>query len=65
MDAGNINSNGNWIRSRSCGPQHNCVELSHRATGVILRDTKGEEAAVLMFDHEPWSSFMHSCRSVF
>jgi hypothetical protein len=63
MDAGNINSNDNWIRSSFCGP-HNCVELSHRSTEVIIRDSKGEEAAVLMFDHEQWPTFVRSCRSL-
>jgi hypothetical protein len=65
MDAGNINSDGTWIRSSRCGPQHNCVELSHRTAGVILRDSKGDKAAVLMFDHVQWLAFVRGWRPVF
>lgn len=62
MDAGNINFSGNWIRSSSCGPQHNCVELCHAAERVIIRDSKSGAATLLLFDRDQWSAFVRSCR---
>lgn len=50
-----------WIRSSFCGPQHNCVELSHGDAGVIIRDSKATGAAVLIFDRAPWSIFVKGC----
>ena len=63
MNVRNINTEP-WIRSSWCGPQHNCVELSHTDAEVIIRDSKNE-ATVLTFDHGCWSAFVQRFGSEF
>jgi hypothetical protein len=46
-----------WIRSSRCG-SGNCVELHYAEDHLLIRDSKGDDAALLEFDRDSWFAFL-------
>lgn len=52
-----------WLRSSSCTPGKNCVEIGRTGTGVIIRDSKSR-SALRTLDADPWAALLAHCRAM-
>jgi Domain of unknown function (DUF397) len=53
-----------WRKSSySLGSDSTCVEVSVRATGVAVRDSKDPSGPVLLFSEQEWRVFLLGVRS--
>jgi hypothetical protein len=52
-----------WLRSSSCTPGKNCVEIGRSGTGVVIRDSKGG-AELRTSDGVGWAAFLAHCRTL-
>jgi hypothetical protein len=52
-----------WLRSSSCTPGKNCVEIGHASVGVLIRDSKSR-SALRVPDGTPWATFLAHCRAM-
>jgi hypothetical protein len=55
---------GSWRKSSYSGNNGgDCVEVGHRETGVLVRDTKDREGPMLRFTPEAWRRFAARLRA--
>jgi hypothetical protein len=54
---------GQWRKSDACGKAPECVEVSMRAHGVAVRDSKSPEGPILEFTAAEWTAFVAGVRS--
>jgi hypothetical protein len=52
-----------WVKSSHSGPQGNCVEVAHLASGeVAVRNSRHPDGAALIFTGAEWDAFLSGAR---
>jgi len=50
-------------RTSSASASDNCVEVAVVAAGVLVRDSKAPDGAVLLFTPRAWAIFVHHLKT--
>ena len=52
-----------WRKSRVSGADAGCVEVATTESSVLVRDSKDDSEALLMFSPAQWSRFVHHIKT--
>ena len=52
-----------WRKSTRSGDSGNCVEVANVPGGVLVRDSKNPQGALLRFSAKEWRAFLDGCIS--
>ncbi|OLB64051.1 MAG: hypothetical protein AUI10_12770 [Actinobacteria bacterium 13_2_20CM_2_72_6] len=52
-----------WRKSSRCGESGTCVEMASHDQGVLVRDAKDPDGAILFVDRAAWRSFVAGIRT--